>query len=62
MPLPSFCGCAVQFESTLVKNPEDRLSHDVAHMIFMQSVEIYSELRCAVPFLGGVGGENYRTP
>ena len=30
--LPSFCGCAGLFESTLVANPEDRFSRDVAHI------------------------------
>ena len=30
MPLPSFCDCAGWFESTLVPNPEDRFSRDVA--------------------------------
>ena len=32
-PLPSFCGCADWFESTLVANPEDRVSRDEAQMI-----------------------------
>ena len=31
-PLASFCGCAGWFESYLVENPEDRFSHDEAHM------------------------------
>ena len=31
-PLPSFCGCSGQFESTLVENPEDRISCDVARI------------------------------
>ena len=30
-PPPGFCGCAGQFESTLVANPEDRFSRDEAH-------------------------------
>ena len=29
----SFCGCAGRFESYPVANPEDRFSHDVAHMV-----------------------------
>ena len=29
-PLPSFCGCAGRFESTLFANPEDRFSCDEA--------------------------------
>ena len=33
-PLASFCGCAGQFESSLVENPEDRFSRDVAHVRF----------------------------
>ena len=28
-PLPSFCDCADQFESTLVANPEDRFSNNL---------------------------------
>ena len=32
-PLPSFCGCAGQFVSYLVANPEDRFSGDQAHTI-----------------------------
>ena len=31
-PLPSFCGCAGQFESYLVANPKDRFSRDKAQM------------------------------
>ena len=31
-PLPSFYGCTDRFESTLVANPEDRFSRDVAHV------------------------------
>ena len=45
-PLPSFCGCAGRFESTLVANPEDRFSRDGAQVIltiitiiFIKSVE-----------------------
>ena len=32
-PLAIFCGCAVQFVSDLVRNSEDRFSHDAASMI-----------------------------
>ena len=32
-PLPSFCSWARRFESTLVANPEDRFSRDVAHLL-----------------------------
>ena len=32
-PLPTFCGCAGRFESTLVANPEDRFSRDEAHIL-----------------------------
>ena len=32
-PLPSFRGYAGQFESHLVRNPEDRFSRDEAHMV-----------------------------
>ena len=35
--LPSFCGCAGQFESTLVTNTEDRFSRDKAHIILQLS-------------------------
>ena len=31
--LPSFCGCAGQFESYLVENPKGRFSCDEAHII-----------------------------
>ena len=31
-PLPSFSGCAGRFVSYLVANPEDRFSHDEAHL------------------------------
>ena len=31
-PLSSFCDCPDRFESTLVANPEDRFSHDAAHL------------------------------
>ena len=35
-PLPKpqaiFCGCAAQFVSDLIGNPEDRFSHNEAHM------------------------------
>ena len=30
--LPSFFGCTGQFGSYLVANPEDRFSHDEAHI------------------------------
>ena len=32
LPLTILCGCTAQFLSDLVKNPEERFSHDVAHM------------------------------
>ena len=31
-PLAIFCGCTVRFVSDLVKKPEDRFSHNEAHM------------------------------
>ena len=31
-PPPSFCSCAGRFVSYLVGNPEDRFSHDEAHL------------------------------
>ena len=39
-PLPSFCGWAGQFESTMVANPEDRFSHDVAY-IWTAKIPVY---------------------
>ena len=35
-PLPSFCGCESQFESTLVGNLEDRFSCDEALMFYIK--------------------------
>ena len=32
-PLLSLYSCAGQFESYVVANPEDRFSHDVAHIV-----------------------------
>ena len=32
-PLAIFCGCAARFVSDLVGNPEDRFSHNEAHII-----------------------------
>ena len=32
-PLAIFCGCTARFVSDLVGNPEDRFSHNEAHMI-----------------------------
>ena len=32
-PLAIFCGCTVRFVSDLVGNPEDRFSHNDAHMV-----------------------------
>ena len=36
-PLASFCGCTGLFESYMVENPEDKFSHDEAHIrhVFM---------------------------
>ena len=34
-PLSIFYGCTAWFLSDLVENPEDRFSHDVAHMKIM---------------------------
>ena len=31
-PLAIFCGCRAQFKSDLVRNPEDRFSHTIAHV------------------------------
>ena len=30
-PLANFCGCIAHFVLDLVRNPEDRFSHDMAH-------------------------------
>ena len=35
-PLPSFCGCTGRSESTLVANPKDRFSRDVAHITALE--------------------------
>ena len=32
-PLAIFCGCIAQLVSDLVGNPEDRFSHNEAHMV-----------------------------
>ena len=32
-PLAIFCGCPARFVSDLVGNPEDRFSHNEAHLI-----------------------------
>ena len=31
--LAGFCGCAGQFESYLVENPDKRFSHDMARIV-----------------------------
>ena len=33
-PLAIFCGCTARFECDLVGNPEDRFSHNEAHIRF----------------------------
>ena len=33
-PLAIFCSCTVWFVSNMVGNPEDRFSHDEAHIAF----------------------------
>ena len=40
MTLASLCGWADQFESYLVENPEDRFSHDEAHMVSDQLITV----------------------
>ena len=32
--LTIFCGCTVQFELDLVRNPDDRFSYDVTYMLY----------------------------
>ena len=34
-PLAIFCGCTARFLSDLVGNPEDRFSHNEAHMMVL---------------------------
>ena len=34
-PLAIFCGCAAQFVSGMVENPEDRLYCDEAHLVVL---------------------------
>ena len=38
-PLAIFCGCAVRFVSDQVGNPEDRFSHNEAHISFSCSLK-----------------------
>ena len=33
-PLAIFCGCAARFVSDLFGNPEDRFSHNEAHIVY----------------------------
>ena len=33
LSLAIFCGCAAMFESDLVGNPKDRISHNAAHIL-----------------------------
>ena len=41
MPLAIFCGCTAWFVSDMVRNPEDRLSHDSIIYVFSS---IYREV------------------
>ena len=36
-PLNFFCGCTARFVLDLVRNPEDRFSHDTAHFMYCQN-------------------------
>ena len=38
-PLAVFCGCTAQFVSDLVRNPEDRFSHNEAHFFLFAEQE-----------------------
>ena len=35
-PIAIFCDCAARFVSDLVRNPEDRFSHNEAHFVDVQ--------------------------
>ena len=37
-PLAIFCGCTARFVSDLIGNPEDRFTHDAAHIRCMCSI------------------------
>ena len=38
-PLEIICCCTARFASDVVGNPEDRFSHNEAHIVFRASVE-----------------------
>ena len=42
MPLARVCGCAGQFVSYLVENPEDRFSRDEAQMVVNVALYLFS--------------------
>ena len=43
-----FCSWAVQFESNLVTNPEDRFSRDMAHMVVIFALHQHLFSKCSV--------------
>ena len=57
-PLPSFCGCSGQFESTLVENPEDRFSCDVARI----SIGPGHAKTCLMPYANNKGADQPAHP
>ena len=44
MPLAIFCGCTARFVSDLVRNREDRFSHDTAQFISEGPRQAYKRL------------------
>ena len=41
LPNPTiFCGCTARFVSDMVKNPEDRFSHNKAHRKFIAFMQV----------------------
>ena len=49
-PLAIFCGCTARFVSDLVGNPEDRFSHDAAHILYMLSASFVNCIELPVYF------------
>ena len=45
--LAIFCGCTARFVSDLVGNPEDRFSHNEAHMLSTSVSVLFSPVTCA---------------
>ena len=65
-PLAIFCGCTAWFVSDLVRNPENRFSHNEAHISgsFGEWMSCHPEcLGCAIPLLlQGIGNPEVAMP